>query len=130
MIYIIIGFLIPNTVGGVLLAATGGGIGAKIIQGILCLNPFYLFYEGTLYLVIKQMMNSMGKGDEDLGSLILIVTPRWACFGLLALGIVFFNLAVYLDYKRSNNFRHQDLKEPTQQPLYLTPDINVLQEEQ
>lgn len=52
MIYLVIGYLVPNTVGGIVAAATGE-TGFKIVRTILLVDPFYPFYQSLIFTVMK-----------------------------------------------------------------------------
>ena len=59
----------------------------------------------------------------------IFVGPGVACISMLLVGVIYFSLAVYIDYKKCNKFRKPDLKKPNCTPPYLLPDEDVTEEE-
>jgi len=52
VLYLVVGYFIPNTVGTVLTAITGGS-GFFTIRYILFIDPFFPFYESLIWVVFK-----------------------------------------------------------------------------
>lgn len=52
VVYIVIGYFVPNTIGSVLTILTGEQ-GSRVIRYILFIDPFFPFYESLIYVVFK-----------------------------------------------------------------------------
>ena len=67
---------------------------------------------------------------EDMTTIENICVGRGiACISMIIIGVIYFTLAVYIDYKKCNKFRKPDLKKPNCTPPYLLPDEDVTEEE-
>jgi hypothetical protein len=53
MFYIVIGYLVPNLVGTILMVSLKSDSAIQIIKTILLIDPFYPFYTSLIYTVIK-----------------------------------------------------------------------------
>lgn len=51
MIYLVLGYLVPNTLGGIIVATTGE-TGYKVMRTILLIDPFFPFYQSLIYTAL------------------------------------------------------------------------------
>ena len=103
-VYLIIGYFVPNTVGGIVSAAIGGNDGTKVVRYFLLIDPFFPFNESLLYLVFKYAVDQGYMTDTDLSY--FVATPTVACISMVATGIVCFVIAVIMDSKRQIAYRN------------------------
>lgn len=57
VLYLVIGYFVPNTIGSVL-GLMSGFTGSKIIRSILVIDPFTPFYESLIYTVFRSLMKN------------------------------------------------------------------------
>ena len=107
----VIGYIIPSTVGSVLTIFTGES-GSKIIRYILFIDPFQPFYESLIYVVLKHTfeVNEFNGWDEVAN--FFVYEPTFACIAMLTMAFVYFVIAVIIDSYLLNKYKNQDMKQP------------------
>lgn len=129
-LYIVIGFVLPLAITGILAAVSSGTI-TTIVTAIFYINPFYPFYLSLMYVSTSASFGD----DPDID--LSVFFPGFLPYlsrtipTMLGTAVIYFVLALIIDYKQNAKFRVLDgNKAIGNRPPTLKPDSDVLNEEQ
>jgi hypothetical protein len=108
ILYVIVGWAVPITVTTVLSSVKSiPDSVSSIVTGIFYIDPFYPFYQSLIYLSIQYGPNGLPVSDSTLDLFFPGFLPEtsYSCAAMLGMAVIFFFLAVFIDYKKSKSYR-------------------------
>lgn len=91
--------------------------------------PFVPFFNSMVGIVLIYLINKLGLENPTFFYITTFAQWQNAIPLMIAQGFIFFIMALFIDLKYQDYFRKEDLKVPSNVPLQLEPDSDVVEEE-